>query len=263
MSILETPKDGSKALFVYGAFKPRELAFGRVEAFVIRAEPAQSRGTLWTRDGIPLLDLEANDSVPGWLLWFEDTRLDEAWSAVCSPAPAAQYRWDVRTARSVGQEIAANVLVGRKLRAGTAAEPVSMWSARKDPVFTEGLAEVRRLIAEAASSGVPSQPDTEEFWQLFFRLGSCRSAACCGPRQQPGTSPQRSPATGSPSRWSQAKSAASAPRSGSGRWYSHAGQLSPDAKACPMSPTGWDQHSKRIDRAAKDARRLITTAFAP
>lgn len=170
MSILEAPKDSSKPLFVYGALKPRELAFGLVEAFVTRAEPAKMRGTLWIRDGIPLLDLAANDRVSGWLLWFEGTRLDEAWSAVCSFEPAAQYGWDIQPARSSGEEVAANVLVGRKLGAGTAAEPISEWSARKDPVFTEGLAEVRRLISEAAPGGVASQPDTAEFWQLFFRL---------------------------------------------------------------------------------------------
>jgi len=132
-------------------------------------------GTLWIRDGIPLLDCGQVAVSAGWLLWFEPSRLAEAWPAVCSFEPAAQYRWAVRPVRASGQEIAANVLVGRKLGAGIPAESVGDWSARNDPVFTEGLGEVRRLIAEAAPGGVASQPDTAEHWYLFFRL----QTACC------------------------------------------------------------------------------------
>jgi hypothetical protein len=170
MSMLEAPKDGSKPLFVYGLLKRGELAFGLVDGFTTRVEPAHMRGALRIRDGLPLLDIEAHGSVDGWLLWFETSRLAEAWSVICSFEPAAQYRWDVGSARVSGEEITANVLAGRKLRAATASEPVSVWSARSDPVFTEGMAEVRRLVSETASSGVGSQPDTEEFWRLFFRL---------------------------------------------------------------------------------------------
>jgi hypothetical protein len=68
------------------------------------------------------------------------------------------------------QEVAASVLEGRKVRVGTAAEEVQEWSARHDPAFTEGLGEVRRLVRETAPDGVAPQPDTPEFWQLFFRL---------------------------------------------------------------------------------------------
>lgn len=167
---LQAPMDDTKPLFAYGLLKPGELAFPLVEAFTIRIEPAEMRGTLWVRDGLPLLDSKADGSIAGWLLWFEPARLAEAWSAVCSFEPAAQYRWEVLPARSAEHETSANVLAGRKLGAGVAAEPVGDWSARNDPVFTEGMAEVRRLISEAAPGGVASQPDTAEFWQLFFRL---------------------------------------------------------------------------------------------
>jgi hypothetical protein len=114
MSILQPPPDVSKPLFVYGLLKPRELAFGIVEGFTIRAEPSNMHGVLQLRDGIPLLDPGANGTVVGWLLWFEASRLDAAWSAVCSFEPAAQYRWDVLPALSGEQEVCANVLVGRK-----------------------------------------------------------------------------------------------------------------------------------------------------
>lgn len=95
-----------------------------------------------------------------------------AWSVVCSFEPPAQYKWSVTQAHSGEQEITANVLVGKKLHTGTAPETVQLWSARHDPVFHEGLAEVRRLVAEAAPDGVGSQPDTPELWQMFFRLQS-------------------------------------------------------------------------------------------
>jgi hypothetical protein len=56
---------------VYGPLKPRELAFGIVEGFTIRAEPTEMHGMFQLHDGIPLLDPGADGTVADWLLWFE------------------------------------------------------------------------------------------------------------------------------------------------------------------------------------------------
>src|SRR5262249_17457867 len=113
---------------------------------------------------------DASGRVAGWLLWFDRATTTMAWSVVCSFEPPAQYKWAVARARSGEQEITVNVLVGKKPRTGTATETVQSWSARHDPVFAEGLAEVRRLVGEAAPDGVVPQPETPELWQVFFRL---------------------------------------------------------------------------------------------
>jgi hypothetical protein len=168
---LPPPDDLARPLFAYGLLKPGELAFSLVEPFVTRREEASVGGTLWLRDGIPLFDKTGDGRVAGWLLWFDPAARDQAWSAVCYFEPAEQYRWEeAKTQSGEGQTHKANVLAGRKVRAGSAGENTQEWTARQDPVFTEGLAEVRRLVQETALDGVSSQPDTPELWSSFFRL---------------------------------------------------------------------------------------------
>jgi hypothetical protein len=103
-------------------------------------------------------------------LWFERARLGEAWSAVCSFEPAEQYKWGVAETQFRAGKTAANVLEGRRVRERSAGENVQEWSAARDPVFTEGIDEVQRLVQEAAPDGVAAQPDTPELWSSFFRL---------------------------------------------------------------------------------------------
>jgi hypothetical protein len=118
---------------------------------------------------MPLFDPGGDGRVAGWLLWFAPGSLDQAWSVVCSFEPATQYKWQITQAHSDVQ-LSANALAGRRVREGEAEETVQEWSAGLDPVFTEGMAEVRRLVEEAAPDGICPQPDTPELWSRFFRL---------------------------------------------------------------------------------------------
>jgi hypothetical protein len=171
MSTLRPPVDLSRPLFAYGLLKPGELAFSLLEPFVCSRDRAWTRGTLWLRDGIPLFDPDTDGEVAGWLLWFDPARLGEAWEAVCSFEPAKQYSRAAVQAHSGAERTDANVLAGRRVREGSAAENAQDWSAAQDPVFGEGLAEVERLADEAAPDGsVHPQPDTPELWSSFFRL---------------------------------------------------------------------------------------------
>ena len=171
MPVLGPPVDLSRPLFAYGLLKPGELAFSLLEPFVCSRDRARACGTLWLRDGIPLFDPDTYGQVGGWLLRFDPPRLGEAWEAVCSFEPAKQYKWAVVHAHSGAKVIDANVLVGRRIRTGSAGENVQQWSAARDPVFAEGLDEVERLAEEAApNGGVRPQPDTPELWSSFFRL---------------------------------------------------------------------------------------------
>jgi hypothetical protein len=170
MPRLRKPDAPTFPFFVYGLLKPEELAFSLVEPFVTRLGRATARGTLRLRDGIPLFDPAADGQVTGWLLWFDQARLGEAWSAVSSFEPATQYEWLAVEARSGEEVIRANVLEGLLVDVGTAEESVQEWSSGRDPVFTEGLDEVRRLVREAAPGSVGTQPDTRQLWRTFFRL---------------------------------------------------------------------------------------------
>jgi hypothetical protein len=171
MSTLDPPSDQNSPFFVYGLLKPGELAFPLLEPFVASRERAWIDGTLRLRDGIPLLDLDAGRKVAGWLLWFEPTKLGEAWEAVRSFEPATQYKWAEVHAQSGTKTVDSNALAGRQVRRGSATDTRQEWSASQDPAFTEGLAEVQRLTGEAVPDGsVPAQPDTLELWSSFFRL---------------------------------------------------------------------------------------------
>jgi hypothetical protein len=170
MPTVGQPDDLALPFFAYGLLKPGELAFPQLGAFVSRRDRAMARGTLWLRDGIPLFDPDQHGQVSGWLLWFDPSRLDDAWSVVCSFEPATQYKWGIATTFSGQEEIAANVLEGRRVRTGSAEENVQQWSARLDPVFTEGLDEVRRVVDDVVPDGVGPQPDTPQLWHSFFRL---------------------------------------------------------------------------------------------
>jgi hypothetical protein len=131
---LGLPDDPSLPFFAYGLLKPGELAFPQVERFVISEKRATAPGTLWLRDGIPLFDPEGDGEVDGRLLWFDATRIEEAWSIVTSFEPATQYRWSVVEAHAQREREPANVLEGRQLQDGTSGENFEEWSAGRDPI---------------------------------------------------------------------------------------------------------------------------------
>ncbi|MEU7976261.1 hypothetical protein AB0B48_29925 [Micromonospora sp. NPDC049089] len=171
MPPLGLPQDRDLPLFTYGSLSPGELASGLIEPLVSRHVKATAAGVIRMRDGLPLLDPSATGRVHGSLLFFPADNLDEAWQIVASFEPGTQYRW--KTTKAItedGRSIDANVLAGRKLQSGVSGDPVHDWSVSHDPVLSEGLAEVRRLVLEAAPNGVPAQPDAPDLWRQHFRL---------------------------------------------------------------------------------------------
>ncbi|MCT2281300.1 hypothetical protein M3G91_27215 [Micromonospora chalcea] len=172
MSPLGSPDDRSLPLFAYGSLKPGELAFGLIGPLVSRHVQASASGAIRLRDGLPLFDPSAAElAARGSLLFFDAGKADEAWQIVADFEPSTQYKWVTTDAMSEdGVPIKANVLAGVKLNRGVSGDAVLEWSARHDPVLGEGLAEVRRLVMEAVPQGVEAQPDSPDFWRLFFRL---------------------------------------------------------------------------------------------
>ncbi|MBQ0994893.1 hypothetical protein KBX08_33105 [Micromonospora sp. H61] len=171
MPSLGSPQDRELPLFAYGSLRPGELAFSLIEPLVSRHVEATAAGVIRMRDGLPLLDPSATGRVQGSLLFFPAGKLEEAWQIVASFEPVTQYRWKTTIAMTQdGRSINANVLAGAELQSGVSGDPVPEWSVGHDPVFGEGLAEVRRLVMEVAPHVVPAQPDSPQFWRQFFRL---------------------------------------------------------------------------------------------
>jgi hypothetical protein len=148
--------------FVYGLFQPGELGFRRIEPFVTGRAHASVRGKLLVRDGLPLLKLTGDAGAPGSLLTFDASRSLEAYNIISSFEPAKHYKWQCGVLQSPSVE--ANFLVGAKPDTAGAEElEFGRWSASQDPVFTTGIAEVKRVIhEESVREGDP--------WSSLFRL---------------------------------------------------------------------------------------------
>src|SRR5262249_52553915 len=129
--------------FSYGIFKPGELAYRRLRPFVDGA-PARAhvRGSLWLRDGLPLLNPNGSGSIVGYLLRFKAGQEVVAYKLIDSAEPSQHYRWATITLSEPLLE--ANALLGRK--PGKASVPFEEreWFGRRDPVFTHSIQIVRQ-----------------------------------------------------------------------------------------------------------------------
>jgi hypothetical protein len=148
--------------FVYGLFMPGELAFNRISGLVVAHRAAIVNGELFVRDGLPLLKLSGGCTVPGHLLNFGNlSRL--AYKLISEFEPRNHYSW--KTALLSSPSVEANLLEGINLdRAGADATEFGTWCTKDDPVFTEGLAEVKRVFrdVELDAGATP--------WTRLFRL---------------------------------------------------------------------------------------------
>jgi hypothetical protein len=163
------PEKTDLPCFVYGLFKPDELAFQRVSAFLgdspVRAAAA---GTLWIRDGLPLLEPSSDAQVDGHLLRFEPSKAAQAYAVICEFEPEHQYRW--QTLSLLEPSMPANALVGRKPRHGSVHSEVDNWSSDQDPVFLYGVLEVKAVADKEGLKEFESAPPDSFDWPRFFRL---------------------------------------------------------------------------------------------
>ncbi len=165
---LENPVDLDLPIFVYGAFKPGELAYTQLKDLIV-GEPvsAYADGALRLRDGLPLYDPQGPGRVKGYVLHFHLEVRKEAYDKVCAFEPKQIYGWLVITLPT-GR---ANILQGKTLGRGRAVPlEASEWSFRLDPVFDYGLREVERFVRELADEPFKSAPPEYFEWPRFFRL---------------------------------------------------------------------------------------------
>jgi len=127
-------------------------------------EPSTVHGVLKERDGVPLLVLGGQHEVRGALIFFREGAEVEAYTRVSDIEPEKVYRWDeVDVDTPDGEAVRANALIGRRPGRGTAdLEHHEEWDGRSDPLFTDALDEVGRLLRE--------NPDFGEDYTALFRL---------------------------------------------------------------------------------------------
>ena len=168
---LRTPNRCDLPYFAYGTFKPGELAFQQLKEHVDGSPvPAELKGQLLIRDGLPLLDLVGGDVVvKGYLLRFKSDMSDDAYEVISRFEPHTHYSWQEVTLSS--PSAAANVLVGRRLGRGrTQLLEEGMWSFRLDPVFKHGFNIVRDVARQLGAQEFRSDAPDAFDWPRFFRL---------------------------------------------------------------------------------------------
>jgi len=168
---LPLPSDTSLPFFAYGALKPAEIAHEQIRAF-LASEPTSTTvsGSLWLRDGLPLLKSAGGGTVQGYVLRFRDSDAAQAYHRICAFEPRKHYKWGM-TEALLEPPLRVNVLVGKQLDRGRAVPAErNAWSLADDPVFSHGLEVVRRVIQlDAVNEFVSAPPDAFD-WDRFFRL---------------------------------------------------------------------------------------------
>ena len=139
------PQDLSLPLFVYGSLKPGMPAFESISKLVMDSpESAEVVGTLYLRDGLPLLFLDGSKKIKGYVLKFDPEK--SGYEQVCAFEPKTQYQW---TTYVTTNGLRVNLLTGKKIQQGNAvASDFADWQLKNDPAFGEGLPVVRSVMNE-------------------------------------------------------------------------------------------------------------------
>jgi hypothetical protein len=155
--------------FSHGIFKPGELAYRRLQAFVdVSPVRALVRGSLWLRDGLPLLVPNGSGTIAGYLLTFKPGQEIEAYQLIDSTEPPQHYRWATLTLSEPLQQ--ANALLGHSPAKASGPFEELEWSGRHDPVFTYAIQTVHQTAEELAAEPFISAPPDSFDWPRLFRL---------------------------------------------------------------------------------------------
>lgn len=157
---MNPPEDTFLPFFAYGIFKPGQLCFFRIKDLVKNIIKGTAHGYLKERDGIPLLFKNEYAEVKGYLIYFHDTKGNDAYSSIAEIEPDKMYKWDTI---EVNEGIRANVLIGIRER-GCCELFESEWEGKEDPLFKQGLAEVQNILDN--NSDQDTNPD-ERYISLF------------------------------------------------------------------------------------------------
>lgn len=138
---MNLPDDITLPFFAYGVFKPGELAFLQIRAFVIERIECTIAGELCIRDGLPIISPNPKERVNGALLKFFPECKEKAYQAIVNLEPDKQYHWAVAPTTSGS----ANYLVGRSPNKGSIPAEKE-WDGRNDPLFTVALEVVQETL---------------------------------------------------------------------------------------------------------------------
>lgn len=166
---LNLPEDTSLPYFAYGLFRPDGPAYRQIQK-LIKSNPVEATapGSLWARDGLPLLRIDTSGCVRGYVMSFHDDEATEAYSIISRFEPKRHYRWEKIELQQPKKP--ANTLVGRKPERASVQIEEGQWMARQDPLLTVGLDVVRQTAEKYARRKFASAPPDSFEWERLFHL---------------------------------------------------------------------------------------------
>ena len=169
-AVLNLPVDESLPFVTYGALRPGEPAYNQISRYVETVEDISIPGSLYVRDGLPLLKLATTqgcNKVPGYIINFRKRDHRKAYETICRFEPRGHYEWKMLPLER-GSD--ANVLVGVLPDQGSESAEDLPWSSLRDPVFEHGLPFIRSVAKASAQSQFKPVPSDYFEWERFFRL---------------------------------------------------------------------------------------------
>lgn len=140
------PDNTDLPFFAYGVFRQRELGFlSIVDLVEAITDPFFVNGTLYIRDGLPIVNPSLGGRVTGGLITFRKADRTEAYERINGLEPDKQYRWETVAI----DEIECNYLVGRSPTTGSVPADEG-WNGRNDPLFTSALEVVEETLKSSS-----------------------------------------------------------------------------------------------------------------
>lgn len=167
-AVVGLPEDQNLPFFAYGIFKPDEIAWARIENFVISFKSSELVDWhLLERNGLPIATRGINRKLEGYLVDFQDGRIP--YSMIGEFEPSGEYKW-VNVVTEDGCHC--NLLAGVKPHLGSGEESIIQWSSSHDPLFYFGMIFVGNVIRSNGPKLSENGPwgNSASDWNSFFEL---------------------------------------------------------------------------------------------
>ena len=159
-------------LFVYGSLKPDELGFRQIEDMVSEYIPALLCDfALYVRDGLPIIGSSPGDEVEGVLLKIDAEKEDDFWKVVNEYEGTTNYKLDNSIITvSEEKEHLTSAFVGRKMNRGNPVKLNSVWTCKRDPIFSQSFPLLHSDISENSLRFTDAEDRPREYWTQLHKL---------------------------------------------------------------------------------------------
>lgn len=139
---MNLPSNTSLPFFAYGIFKPTEISHFQIKDYVEVSSVISIDGKLLVRDGLPIFDVNGQESVQGSMIYFYGDKQIEAYQRISDMEPENHYLW---AEINSGTQLI-NILVGKSPNKGSDFLDEQKWDSWSDPLFTTALEAIDETL---------------------------------------------------------------------------------------------------------------------